>query len=76
MVLPFYSSRYDAFKDIDALEAFNCVPEVNAVINMKANARKEWPIQSCWRQRKRVSKRANLKAAGETQLVSGRQRVR
>ena len=35
---PFYSSRYDAFKDIDCLEAFNCVPEVNAVINMKANA--------------------------------------
>lgn len=35
---PFYSSKYDAFKDIDCLEAFQCVPEVNAVINMKANA--------------------------------------
>jgi hypothetical protein len=35
---PFYSSKYDAFRDIDCLDAFNCVPEVNAVINMKANA--------------------------------------
>lgn len=35
----FYSSRHDSFKEIDALDAFNCVPEVNAVINMKANAR-------------------------------------
>lgn len=34
----FYSSRYNAFSDIESLEAFTCVPEVNAVINMKANA--------------------------------------
>lgn len=35
----FYSSRHNSFSDIDCLEAFSCVPEVNAVINMKANAR-------------------------------------
>ena len=35
----FYSSRHNAFSDIDCMEAFACVPEVNAVINMKANAR-------------------------------------
>ena len=35
----FSSSKYNAFSDIDCLEAFNCIPEVNAVINMKANAR-------------------------------------
>lgn len=35
----FYSSsKYDAWQAIKYLEAFNCIPEVNAVINMKANA--------------------------------------
>jgi len=33
------SSRFNAFGEVDCLDAFNCVPEVNAVINMKANAR-------------------------------------
>jgi hypothetical protein len=34
----FYSNKQDTWKKREYLESFNCVPEVNAVINMKGNA--------------------------------------
>lgn len=34
----FYSTRYGAGQKFDYLESFNCIPEVNAVINLKGNA--------------------------------------
>lgn len=37
-VYVFASNRQDTWKKWDYLESFNCVPEVNAVINMKGNA--------------------------------------
>lgn len=34
-----FNSSYDPWKEAKYLESYNCIPELNAVINMKANAR-------------------------------------